>query len=129
MTLHGGDGNVMRIYPAIIGQYYIYKYDTLKSFDVVATLTNPRGQNVTLSYLNELLWPIVDMDITVSLLFQLCSCGFNHLNDSPSMFLTLGELAFLCWLRDMSKPRQGILTSLWELWHSVIKRGPQLLLG
>ena len=96
MTLPGGDGNVMRIYPAIIGQYYIYKYDTLKSFDVVATLTNPRGQNVTLSYLNELLWPIVDMDITVSLFYYLLSCGFNYLNGSRAIFLTLGGLSFLC---------------------------------
>lgn len=68
MLLYGGDGEVVDIYPAALGQHYVYLYNELETYNVTAVLTNPIGQSLTLNMANELIWPIMDMEVTVSIL-------------------------------------------------------------
>lgn len=67
MLMSGGDSGQKHIEPMSLDTTYVYEYADVYTVDVVVYLSNPIGENITLTKTFELTWPITDMYLIVSL--------------------------------------------------------------
>lgn len=75
MLMSGGDSGQKHIEPMSLDTTYVYEYADVYTVDVVVYLSNPIGENITLTKTIELTWPITDMYLIVSF----CTPSFGHI--------------------------------------------------